>query len=66
MVAKRVYTNLSLPTVKWLDRELNKGCFASYSHALKLGLKLLRKLHKCTIKFKEANSAKTEVSEENG
>ena len=65
MAAKRVYSNLQMPTIKWLDKEIKKGCFASYSHAIKQSLKIMRKLHQCTIKFKKPNSAKTEETQEN-
>ena len=65
MAKKRILAYVSLPTVLWLDREISKGCFASYSHALNFGLKILKKQHKCTIKFKAPNSAKTEETQEN-
>ncbi len=57
MAKKRLLAYVRLPTIRWLDREISKGIFASYSHALCLGLKLLRKERILTTKFKKPNFA---------
>mgnify|MGYP001581109104 CR=1 FL=1 len=65
MGKKRIPANVDIPTVEWLDRQISKGVYASYSHAIRLALKLLRKTAISTIKFKKPNSVKTEVTQEN-
>ncbi len=59
MAKKRILAYVRLSTIKWLDKEISKGCFASYSHALNFGLKILKKQHRCTIKMKAPNSTNT-------
>ena len=65
MTMKVVSARLPMPTVKWLDKQISKGFLASYNHGIKLGLKILRKNLHTTIKFKKANSIKTEETKEN-
>ena len=65
MGVKVVSARLHLSTINWLDRQISKGFLASYNHAIKLGLKLLQKNLHTTIKFKKANSVKTQETQEN-
>ena len=44
MAKKRIPANVDFKTVHWLDRQIELGLFASYSHAIRTALKLL-KLH---------------------
>jgi len=65
MAKKQIMARLDFPTVKWLDRQISKGFLYSYNHAIKLGLKLLKKNLHTTIKFKKANVVKNGENEEN-
>ena len=66
MSKKRIPANVDMSTVHWLDREISKGIFASYSHAIRLALKLLKKERIITTKFKAQNSVKNAENGENG
>ena len=42
MAKKRIPANVDLKTVHWLDRQIELKLYASYSHAIRIALKLLK------------------------
>lgn len=58
MAKRRLMAYVGLATVKWLDRRISGGVYASYSHAINRGLKLLRKEFLQTQKLVMNNNSK--------
>ena len=43
MDKKKIPVNIDIRTIKWIDTQIQKGVFASYSHAGRVAFKELQK-----------------------